>query len=672
MTNRIRRTFGCLILPLAIAGPSLAAEARSAKPRKPNIILILADDLGYGDLGFLHQNARSKANLPAMATPHLDRIASEGVVLRNHYTAAPVCAPARGTILTGQHQGHCAIRDNQFDKALPDGLTLASMLKHAGYHTAAIGKWGLAGKAPARPAHPMRRGFDEFFGYLNHRDGHVYYHDADHPLTENLAEIGDRFENVYDTDLFTARAKKYIVERAAKGDNGEPFFLYLAYTAVHNALNVPGNPYPAGYGKSGGVQWPLKPTPETRNTFIHPDYAGKSWTEPMKRYATMTRRLDDGVQDVVQTLRDLKIDDDTLIVFTSDNGPANEGGADPRLFESWGPFDGMKRDVFEGGVREPAFVYWPGHVTAGQTSEVLSGFHDWMPTFAEAAGLPAPAASDGISLLPALTGRQDKVRQHEYIYIEYNFDGAVRQLAGRDVLNRKGMTARGQQQLVRIGDFVGVRTDIRSADAPLRLYNVVKDVHQDHDLAKDPAHADLLHRMNALLVTARTPDSSVPRPYDSVPLPAVDVSTPVTQGKLACSLFTGAFPYVPDVATLKPASTAQTEGLSVPDSLPKDQPLAIGYSGYVTVPQDGTYTVNATSTGPLHVWLHDAHFVRTESAVSDDKPVTFTVPLRAGAHPVRITLLHTPGGGQAPSINLTYSSADVAKTDVPAEAFSTP
>lgn len=230
-------------LPLTVAGAT----------NRPNIIFILADDLGYGDVGVFYQNSRA-ATQPRMATPQLDTMAAQGMMFRQHYSSCPVCAPARASLLLGQHQGDCSIRDNEFDKALPNNHTLATVLKQAGYYCGAIGKWGLAGQTnlPALytdvtnsvPGYPLQHGFDEFFGFVAHASGHVYYHDAAHPLYQDYTNVTTTYENIYSTDLFFARAKKFVLDRVATNPN-QPFFLYLAPTAVHAALQVPGGPFPA-------------------------------------------------------------------------------------------------------------------------------------------------------------------------------------------------------------------------------------------------------------------------------------------------------------------------------------------------------------------------------------------------------------------------------------------
>jgi arylsulfatase A-like enzyme len=649
-------------LPFAAAAPAPAPA-----PSKPNILFILCDDLGYGDIGIFYQNSRQGTGKPFFSTPHIDDLARGGLMMRQHYTAAPVCAPARASLMTGLTQGHCNIRNNEFDWAIAPGMTLGSMMKQADYDTVAIGKWGIGGM-PAKnfPAAPTKRGFDEYFGFLQHAAGHVYYHDPNHKLFEATTDVTAQYEHIYSTDLFTARAKKYIVDHNANHPD-RPFFMYLAYTAVHNALQVPANPYPQGFGLRGGVQWPLAPTPDTQDTWIHPDYANQtSWTDPMKRYATMARRLDDGVADIVELLRDLKLEANTLIIFTSDNGPANEGDAkdgksDPRLFDSWGPFDGFKRDCFEGGMREPTIAYWPGHIPAHKIDDTPSAFWDWMPTFAEAAGLPQPAHSDGISLLHTLL-RQGGQRQHPYLYFEYLFDEKNRQPAADDVARRKA-PIRGQQQVIRIGDLVGIRTQIKSASDPLRLYNVINDPHQDHNLAGDPQYAPLLARMDDLLITSRRPNAQAKRPYDDALLPPIKLDH-ATPGELSCAIFDGQWPWVPNFETMAPAQSSETRGLKLPA---RNSPYGAEFTGYLTVPADGEYTFTLTTDGSADFWLHDAHMIDAEAGTSP-QTITEKILLRAGAHPLRIFYTHKEGN---PQLTLHYTGPGISDQEIPSSLYST-
>ncbi len=486
-------------------------KAKTSAPQKPNIIFILTDDLGYGDLGVLFQNQLAKNNpsgTPREFTPNLDRMASEGVLLPHHYTAAPVCAPSRASLLLGRSQGHANVRDNQFDKALDNNLTLASVMRQAGYATAAIGKWGLQGKddkAPNWTAHPLNRGFDYFLGYMRHRDGHEHYpkeglYRGTKEVYENRTNIAPDLDKCYTADLWTAAAKKWIIDHQ-KGENAtQPFFIYLAYDTPHAVLELPTQAYPEGGGLKGGIQWTGQPGQMINtasgevDSWTHPDYAQavydddanpatpkKSWPDVYKRYATDTRRIDSAVGDLIQLLKDLRIDDNTLVVFTSDNGPSRESYLEdqtnsPTFFKSFGPFDGIKRDVWEGGVRMPTIARWPGSIPKGRIIETPSISYDWMPTFVEVAGLPAPALSDGVSLLPSLLNKGKQAASH--IYVEY-FQGGETP-AYEDFLPEHRSRRRNQMQMLRVGDTVGVRYDIQDQDDDFEIYDVVKDPQQEN------------------------------------------------------------------------------------------------------------------------------------------------------------------------------------------------
>ena len=498
-----------LVLVVAVAGAACAAPKG-----RPNIIFILADDLGYGDVGFSweHQAAAARA-VSRIATPNIDRLAREGVVLTDHYCAAPVCAPSRASLLTGRVQGRCSLRDNCFDRAFTEKDTLGSVLKGAGYATWAVGKWGLAGGGESGEpvtSHPLDRGFDYFYGFLDHMAGHTYYHYAGHirgaymGITENRTDATASAEGIYSTDLFAAKAKALIAEHAAK-DPGRPFFLYLALNTIHGSgqsdaslsckapLHVPGRPYP-----DGGVAWPLAPEPlAARNTWINPAYA--DLPPSAARYATAITRCDEVIGDLVRHLKRQGLDRDTLIVFTSDNGPADEYGADPRAFGSNGPFDGLKRDVFEGGMRVPTFVRWPARVAAGTVDRQPSQFHDWMATLADVAGTIAPKESEGVSLFR----RWDKFRSAKtfkpsLVYSQYEFPWGGGTAAFRAFEARK-KPVRGLQQMVREGDYVALRTRIREGGAKVRLYNVVADPFEERDLANDPEQGERLARLTAVL-----------------------------------------------------------------------------------------------------------------------------------------------------------------------------
>lgn len=429
----MKRRFCLLVLLIWALTPALDASAAPNGARQPNIILIFCDDLGYGDLGVHWQDARARAGKPAFDTPHIDTLAGQGVQMRHTYCPAPVCAPSRASLLLGVTQGHANVRDNQFDKALEDNHTLGSVMRDAGYATAAFGKWGLQGKDPGDfpnkfEAHPMNRGFDYYFGYIRHRDGHMHYPKEDRKeCYDGAVNISDKLDLCFTPDLFTARAKKWIVDQV-KQDKDKPFFVYLAHDTPHAILQNPPSPYPAGGGLNGGVQWTGKPgkmintAHGEKDKWMHPDYAKTDWPDVFKRYANLVRRIDDTVGDVMQLLEDLGIDDNTLVIFTSDNGPSLESYLRnkpfrPTFFEGYGPFDGVKRDLWEGGIRLGAIARWPNRIPAGRISNEPSTFADFMATFCDAAGVPTPARSDGVSMLPSMTGQGEQ--RPANIYIEY-------------------------------------------------------------------------------------------------------------------------------------------------------------------------------------------------------------------------------------------------------------
>jgi arylsulfatase A-like enzyme len=497
-----------LVLVVAVAGAACAAPKG-----RPNIIFILADDLGYGDVGFSweHQAAAARA-LPRIATPHIDRLAREGVVLTDHYCAAPVCAPSRASLLTGRVQGKCSLRDNCFDRPFTEKDTLGTVMKSAGYATWAVGKWGIAGGGESGEpvsSHPLDRGFDYFYGFLDHMAGHTYYHYEGHirgafmGITENRTNATASAEGIYSTDLFAAKAKQLISDHLSR-EPETPFFMYLAVNTVHGSaksddtlackdpVHVPGRPYP-----EEGVAWPLEKEPlEARNTWIDSKYA--NLPPVAARYATSITRLDDAIGDLVRHLKRHGLDRDTLIVFTSDNGPANEYGVDPRTFGSAGPFDGMKRDVFEGGMRVPTFVRWPARVAAGTVDRQPSQFHDWIATLADAARTPKPAATEGVSLLPRWDDGGKNGAPASLVYSQYEFPWGGGTAAFRAFEACK-KPVRGLQQMVREGDYVALRTRIREGGAKVRLYNVVADPFEERDLANDPEQGERLARLTAVL-----------------------------------------------------------------------------------------------------------------------------------------------------------------------------
>lgn len=439
-------------------GPAPEAEEPAGPP---NIVLIVADDLGYGDLGSYGQ--------AEIQTPRLDALASEGMRFTDFYAGSTVCAPSRSALMTGMHTGHTPIRGNKEVKPygqhpLPDAtVTIAEVLKAKGYRTGLIGKWGLG--APGSEGIPGNQGFDYFYGYLGQRHAHNYYpeflfrNEERVPLKNVMPEpkrgdgAGVATEKVeYSHDLIAQEAIDF-VEREHEG----PFFLALTATIPH-ANNE---------GKQDGMEVP--------DLGI---YAERDWPEQQKGHAAMISLLDKDVGRLLDKLEELGVADNTLILFTSDNGPHREGGNDPDFNDSNGPLRGIKRDLYEGGIRVPLIARWPGRVAAGSTSDYAGAFWDFLPTFAELAEADAPEGLDGQSFVPALTGGEQPV--HEFLYWEFH-------------------EGKGSKQAVRMGDWKGVRL---SPTGPLELYDLSSDIGEENDVAG--AHPDVVQKMEAYLATART------------------------------------------------------------------------------------------------------------------------------------------------------------------------
>lgn len=649
---------------------ALGLASATAAPR-PNIVFILCDDLGYGDVGVFTQNQRAAAGLPAFATPHIDTLAREGVRMDQHYAAAPVCAPSRASLLTGLTQGHANVRDNQFDKALSDTRTIATVLRQAGYATAAIGKWGLqggeektpAGGTPSRwPAYPTKRGFDFFFGYVRHMDGHYHYPKEDRrEIWENDRELSAELDLCYTTDLFTARSKKWIVDQTAANPT-QPFFLYLAYDTPHAVLQNPPSAYPAE-----GVSWTGRPhamiTTATgkKDSWMHPDFARATWDHDRdpatpevawpdveKRHANGVRRIDDAVGDVLRFLKELKIDDNTLVVFTSDNGPSEESYLNaphrPGFFQSYGPFDGIKRDTWEAGVRTPTLVRWPAGIAAGRTDAQPSGQWDWLATFSELAGLPAPASSDGVSLAPALSGRG--ARRPGVLYIEY-VNGENTPKIPEFTPAHQGRK-RGQMQVVHLGGYKGVRYDIKSADDDFEIYDLSKDPREADNLARNGGLPELQTAMKARVLQVRKPDPSAPRPYDRAPVPALKTA-PASPDVFAWSLFKGDWPWVPDFRALTPSATGKTSTISLP-ATPSGEPFGVAFDGFFHAPEDGDYAFTLASDTGATLFLHDIRVI-DEPLENASGRLTGSVRLAAGWHPLRIYSRHP--GSAAPRLEFS-------------------
>lgn len=717
----MKTTFSFVLASFVLA-VIIPAQAANPNAVRPNIIFILCDDLGYGDLGVFFQNSRKQANNPSkpwQMTPKLDRFAAEGVQLTSHYCAAPVCAPSRASILLGVSQGHSNVRDNQFDKALENNHTLATVLKQAGYATVAIGKWGLQGGKvqgqtdPATwPAFPTKRGFDRFFGYARHADGHEHYpkeapyvnariarnslarnkppmNAGEHtamPVWDGNNNVTPDLDKCYTADLWTAWAKQWIVaHKRAHAD--QPFFMYLAYDTPHAVIQLPTQAYPAGGGLTGGLQW-LGTPGQMINTasgeidsYTYPEYrdatyvadrkavgaAEVPWPDVYKRYATAVRRIDDAVGDIQKLLEDLHIDKDTLVVFTSDNGVSMESylpeKLEPNFFESFGPFDGIKRDCLEGGIRVATLVRWPGHVPAGKIVTSPSVSYDWMPTFAHAAGVPAPARVDGVSLLPELTG-QGNPQERAPVYVEYlSKDSRTPKYEEFSPGNRNRI--RNQMQAIRIGDHVGLRYDIKSHDNPFEIYQVTVDPKESKNLA--PTLPELEQNMRKMVLQMRRPDTDAPRPYDQELVPASEPGAVVAG--VEWRAFEGDFPWVPQFETLTPVASGTA---SQPDlkNLPTKKNGGLFFTGYLKIPQDGDYTFYLTADSCALLRIHEATVIDADYGYTGGKEMSGSIRLQAGLHPFRFYYARKPDATGAAQMNFEWSGPGIDRQIVHTALFS--
>lgn len=665
--------------------------------QKPNIIYILTDDLGYGDVGVFFQNQRKKENdrsEPWAKTPHLDKMAAEGAMLTHHYTAAPVCAPSRSSFLSGLSQGHANVRDGQFDKALADNHTVGNVMKKAGYTTAAIGKWGLMGSSrwsedgDSWPAHPLHRGFDYYYGYMRHVDGHEHYpvegvYRGAKEVYENKNEVSKGLDKCYTGDLWTAVAKKWIVEQM-NTDEKKPFFMFLAYDTPHAVTEIPTQEYPVGGGLNGGMQWLGKPGNMINtasgevDSWIHPDYADATydhdknpetpevaWPNVYKRYATSTRRIDDAVGDIFRLLADLNIDENTLVVFTSDNGPSIESylpdedfAAD--FFNSFGPFDGIKRDVLEGGERLPTIVRWPSKIPANKIVESPSIGYDWLPTFTDAAGLPAPVNSDGVSLLPSLTDQGEQ--QESLVYVEYNQSGKTPEYDEFSPNNRG--RRRKQMQMMRMGDVVGLRYNIQGANDDFEFYNVIEDTHQTTNLAGNSDMADLQRQMKERVLQVRMPDTTAARPYDNELVPASDVSN--VKNGLKWRAYKNEAPWLPQVSALTAVANG-TAKLPTPEQIASNGGNVHLFEGYIKIPENGAYTFYLNATNKAFVRIHEASVIDADYGYTAGTIREGSINLTVGYHPISVYYQNNPD--KKNTIDLQWKGPSMAKAKIPESAF---
>jgi len=456
-------------------------QEKVEKQKPPNIIYILADDLGYGDLGCYGQKT--------LYTPNIDQMAKEGIRFTQHYAGSPVCAPSRASLMTGRDPGHCWVRGNYetgphgFGGELElrtEDVTLAEILKRAGYQTAVVGKWGLGMNGTT--GEPNRKGFDYSYGFLNQAHAHdqfpdyLYRNGEKVTVPKNLQQKRGYFSN----DIFTDDAIRFINEK-----NKSPFFLYLAYVTPHAEMLVPEDSI---FNRFKGT---FKETPFVMNgqgsNGTDPFGAYHSQPYPEAAFATMITRIDKDVQRVLDKLKELGLDKNTLVIFTSDNGPHKEGGNDPYYFNSNGSQRGIKRDLYEGGIRVPFIARWPAVIKLGMVSDHISAFWDILPTFAELANVSvSDVPTEGISLMPTLTGNSDKQKNHPWLYWEFHEN-------------------KYSDQAVRNGKWKAVRHD---PDGKIELYDLEIDPAEKNNIADN--NPEIIQKMDSIMTNSRTSNSYFP------------------------------------------------------------------------------------------------------------------------------------------------------------------
>jgi arylsulfatase A-like enzyme len=468
-----------LLYTIVVSGQ--VAKAKNNIVTGPNIIYIYADDLGYGELGCYGQQK--------IKTPHLDRMAREGMRFTQHYSGAPVCAPSRAMLMTGKHAGHSYIRGNYemggFEDSTEAGqmplpertFTIAKMLKQAGYVTGMAGKWGLG--MAGTTGSPSNQGFDYYYSILDQKQAHNFYpthiweNDKWDTLNNHVINVHKRLDSATATDegFNYYKGKEYAVTKMTEKALGfidrnkqKAFFLYLPYTLPHLSLQAPDEyikkyiglfdekPY---YGQSG--------------------YAATKY--PLSTYAAMITYLDDQVGIIIDKIKKAGLDKNTIILFSSDNGATFSAGVDTKFFNSVSGLRGLKMDLYEGGIREPFIARWPGTIPAGKTSDHIAAQFDLLATLAELTKQAIPNKTDGISFLPELKGNHAGQKQHAYLYFEY--------------------PEKGGQVAIRMGDWKGVRTDVRkNPHAPWQIFNLATDRNETTDIAG--LHPELVQQFDAI------------------------------------------------------------------------------------------------------------------------------------------------------------------------------
>ena len=470
--NNSNATLKTFFTYLTVFAWSVSIAIAQQQSTKPNIILLIADDLGYGDLGCYGQQK--------IKTPNIDKLAMNGMRFTQFYSGTSVCAPARASLMTGLHTGHTAIRGNrgmQPEGQFPlpaDAITFPMQLQKAGYTTAAFGKWGLG--FITTTGDPAKKGFDFFYGYNCQTLAHNYYpgyiwsnHDRI-DLSGNL-----KYDSVYSADLIHEKAMQFLSAKHTK-----PFFLFLPYTLPHADVIVPHDSVYHSYVKAFGDS-PVVIPKSTYGKVSHFD------EYPRAAFASMVTRLDKYVGEIIQLLREKNMEENTLIIFTSDNGPHKEKGGDPEYFDSNGILRGIKRDLYEGGIREPFIAYHKRKIKAGSVYDKPAALWDLYPTFLELAKQSKSKNTDGISLVPVLTGK--KQPQHQYLYWELHEGGG--------------------KQAVRWKNWKAVKLNVSTSSSPtVELYDLKNDPGEKNNVAAQ--HPEIVKHLESIFRSAHVPNSDWP------------------------------------------------------------------------------------------------------------------------------------------------------------------
>ncbi len=470
----------CALIVLLVVSSllnDLAACEAPSLPKAPNIIFILADDLGYGDLGCYGQKI--------VQTPRIDEMAAQGMKFTNFYAGATVCAPSRCVLMTGLHNGHAQVRGNggKVAQALRDeDVTIAEALHKAGYFNVLIGKWGLGEQGGGESGLPNRQGFDEFFGYSSQSHAHnsypefLWHNDEKFPLGNIVVDMkvdiagstGYATQRVQHTQsLFIDRTLDFL-----KQEHKQPFFLYLSLVVPHA-----NNEATRALGDGQEVD-------------DYGIYADKNWPNPDKGFAAVITLMDKGVGQILDQLKTSGLDKNTLVIFTSDNGPHREGGNNPEFFDTNGPLRGIKRDLYEGGIRVPFIAWWPGVIQSETTTDYIGYFGDFFATACELAGVKTSGNLDSISIVPTLTGHPEAQKEHEFLYWEFY--------------------ERGSSQAVRQGNWKAVRSPMLTGKT--ELFDISRDLSEEQNVSEE--HPEIVEKLQSLM-----DQSHAPNPLWKIPPP---------------------------------------------------------------------------------------------------------------------------------------------------------